>query len=130
MHGKLSARESPKTNIQMKGTLTDSQTFEAIIDTGFTGFVSMPLSVALPLGLVLYATATFTLADGSKENTFLCLGTAIMDGRKEVGLVSLSKGNDILVGTEFLSKFESYLVFDYKSREFDLKIKEKSQYTH
>ena len=53
-----------------------------------------------------------------------------MDQRKEVGLISLSKGDDILIGTEFLSKFELHLTFDYQKKEFDLKVGERPQYVH
>lgn len=39
--------------------------FEAIIDTGFTGFIQLPLSHAISLSLPLEGTNTVTLADDS-----------------------------------------------------------------
>jgi clan AA aspartic protease len=46
---------------------TDSQrqVIDAIIDTGFTGFLTLPLSVLLNLGLQAYRREQGTLGDGS-----------------------------------------------------------------
>ena len=124
MNGTLNANQSPRITIDLHGSLSKPQSFEVIIDTGFTGSVSMPLIKALPLGLVLFSTASFILADGSKENTFLCPGMARIDGEEKPVIISLSKGNDILVGTEFLSTFGANLELDYNKKVFSLKTSE------
>jgi predicted aspartyl protease len=38
---------------------------EGILDTGFTGFLCLPISLAVPLGLELTDTTTSELADGT-----------------------------------------------------------------
>ncbi len=121
MDGIINKNESPKIKIKLSGQLSEPQIFDVIIDTGFTGAVSMPLVKALPLGLVLFSTASFTLADGSRENTFLCLGKAEVEGVKNPVIISLTKGNDILIGTEFLSIFGIKLDLDYKTEIFSFK---------
>jgi len=123
MVGELSGSASPKIMVELygvSGRQTPPSYFEAIIDTGFTGGISMPVSLALPLGLVLFSTATFTLADGSKENVFLCFGSIRLGEQEKTLVFSLSRGNDILLGTEFLSVFKSKLTIDYLTKEFIL----------
>ena len=120
MDGVLNSKESPKIKVKFKGPFTEPQEFEAIIDTGFTGAVSMPLVRALPLGLILYSTATFILADGSKEFFYLCLGEAFLGSIQKMIVISLSKGNDVLLGMEFLSVFKVNLKLDYENNRFTL----------
>jgi len=130
MNGILNPNQSPKITIDLYGSLSKPQSFEVVIDTGFTGGISMPLIKALPLGLVLFSTATFTLADGSKENTFLCLGMARVNGIQKSVIISLNKGNDILIGTEFLSSFNIKLELDYKNKTFDFNISNETLGNH
>ena len=96
--------------------------FEAIIDTGFTGGISIPLPQALPLGLVLFSTASFTLADGSKEATLLCAGIARVAQKERPATFSLTQGNEILLGTDFLAIFKAKLELDYTTQTFSLKV--------
>jgi predicted aspartyl protease len=108
---------SPKIEVELYGIYgrqTPPQVFNAIIDTGFTGGISIPILQALPLGLVLRTTANFTLADGSLDSTYICLGIARLGDIEKVVAFSLSKGSDILIGTEFLKMFEVKLDLDYK----------------
>jgi predicted aspartyl protease len=121
MDGKLSSKESPRVGVEIGGVFGKYQRFDAILDTGFTGGVSMPLAQALPLGLVLYSIATFVLADGSKEKTFLCLGSARIDEKEAQVMVALSQGDDVLIGTEFLAMFRTVMHLDYKENVFSLK---------
>ncbi len=81
-----------------------SQVFEAIIDTGFTGGISIPLTQALPLGLVLFSTASL-VAQKEHPVTF-----------------SLTQGNEILLGTDFLATFKAKLELDYTTNTFSLKV--------
>ncbi|MFY9463159.1 MAG: hypothetical protein WAP52_03165 [Candidatus Sungiibacteriota bacterium] len=121
MDGNLQGNSSPRIAVELYGVLgrpNPPVLFDAIIDTGFTGGISIPVSKALPLGLMLYSTATFTLADNSKENTFLCLGTIRMEDEEQLMIFSLTKGSDILVGTEFLAAFKVKFELNYKTRRF------------
>ncbi|MDD2785571.1 MAG: hypothetical protein PHS79_01605 [Patescibacteria group bacterium] len=123
MDAGLEVLASPKIRIELYGMFGERekpQFFDAIIDTGFTGGISMPVAQALPLGLVLFSVATFVLADGSKEQAFLCLGSAKIDGREKSITFSLSQGGEILLGTEFLEAFNSKLCLDYKTKQFTL----------
>jgi predicted aspartyl protease len=47
---------SPAIKVMIHGPFAKPVEFDAILDTGFTGFIAMPLLKALPLGLMLYGT--------------------------------------------------------------------------
>ena len=89
--------------------------FEAIIDTGFTGFIQLPLSVAISLSLPLEGTNSVTLADGSSLVMLTALAKVTLLSRTEIGVVLLSMSSkDILVGMDFLRRFERTLVVSKK----------------
>jgi predicted aspartyl protease len=64
--------------------------FEAIIDTGFTGFIQLPLPKALSLSLPLEGTNSVILADESSLVMLTALAQVTLLGRTEVGVVLLS----------------------------------------
>ena len=73
--GYLDDNGHPRLTIRVSGTHpTASAVVEAMIDTGFTGFLMLPIAQALPLGLALYGTGNYTLADGSSVTNFLAQG--------------------------------------------------------
>lgn len=85
--------------------------FEAIIDTGFTGFIQLPLSHAMSLSLPLEGTNVVTLADESKLVMLTAMVDATLLGRTESGVALLSTSSDsILVGMDFLRRFRRALV--------------------
>ncbi len=113
MDGYFSRNGHPIIPIEVYGYSEKiSLKFEAMLDTGFSGFLSLPLVYAFKVGLILTSTASFTLADGSTEHTLLCFGGIKLNGQKQTGLISVSKGNDALLGMEFLRKFDKLLFLD------------------
>ena len=52
--------------LSLRGPAGQAQEVEAMIDTGFTRFVTLPPSLVSELGLVLMGTSEATLADGSE----------------------------------------------------------------
>ena len=123
MVGPILSSSSPTIQIELWGIWGPPKSpefYEAVVDTGFTGGVSIPILRALPLGLALFSTANFTLADGSTDSTLLCLGMARMGTEERSTVFSLSKGNEILVGTEFLSDFGAKFELDYKTMTYSL----------
>ena len=95
--------------------------FSGIIDTGFTGFIQLPLGVALGLGLPLEGTAKVMLADGSEIIQLTAQAIASVNfpepiGKRSInGIVTLSEYSlDILIGMEFLRSFEHRLFLSTK----------------
>ena len=89
-----------------------------IIDTGFTGFIQIPIQHAFSLRLPLEGTTTVTLADGSSLAVLTALGRATLLERAEIGVVMLSvSSNEILLGMDFLPAVQTGLAcFTYQWR--------------
>lgn len=98
---------SPALKIRISGPFGSGVDFDAILDTGFSGFISMPLIRALPLGLMLYGTTSVELADGSKATKLTAKGKATVEGESRVGVVVLEpSSNELLLGMMFLRLFQ------------------------
>jgi predicted aspartyl protease len=112
MTGSFNDAGSPVIKISVFGAFEQAKReFEAIVDTGFTGFVSMPIVEAFPLGLILLGTTTTLLADGNITFKLTALGRVTFGDRTESGVILLGPGQkDLLVGMEFLKVFDKSLV--------------------
>jgi len=101
----------PVIEIEVSGPFGQPQKFTAMVDTGFSGFLSLPILKAFPLGLILQGTMGVTLADGSTHARLTARGMVNFDKKRIVGLVLLEWQNtDILVGMDFLTKFGKKMI--------------------
>jgi predicted aspartyl protease len=81
--------------------------YTGIIDTGFTGFIQLPLHHAFSLKLPLEGTASYILADGSRSTSLTAIAQTTFGGQTISGVVTLAPGSqDILVGMSFLRQFK------------------------
>jgi predicted aspartyl protease len=89
-----------------------SATQTALIDTGFSGFISMPVESAKLMGLNAHATAFYTLANGKVSDPVpLADGYACLEGDPFVpGLFSISENTSVVVGMDFLARCSKVLV--------------------
>lgn len=76
--------------------------YGAVIDTGFTGGMVLPLFIAVDIGLEKVGGSTVTLADGSILTlpTFLA---KIKIGSKTMDVTTLVMGSEILLGIEAMA---------------------------
>ena len=89
--------------------------YRGIIDTGFTGFIQLPLKHAFALSLPLQGTTSVTLADGSQTVILTAMAIATLSEKTETGAVMLSfSSNEILIGMDFLRRFKRALVVSQK----------------
>ena len=104
----------PRFRLKFHGSFNSKNPVEheITLDTGFTGFVSMPLLLAFPLGLILGGTINSILADGRTVTSMWAMGTVIIEGESYHGTFTLSSGADILVGMDFLKKSGRVLIVD------------------
>jgi clan AA aspartic protease len=85
--------------------------FEAIIDTGFSGFIQLPMQHAFSLKLPLEGTSSYVLADGTRGTSLTAVAHTTFGGTTLLGVVSLTPGSlDVLVGMDFLRRFKLGLV--------------------
>lgn len=80
------------------------QMVAAVIDTGFTGFLSLPLSIITALGLPWHFRDMGTLGDGSEVIFDMYKATVIWDGKLQTIDVAASE-TDPLVGMSLLYGF-------------------------
>ena len=87
-----------------------------MIDTGFTGFLLMPIMSAFPLGLTLLGTGNYTLADNSTSAKLLAAGSVII-GREDpiYGIIVLEPNEcTLLLGMDFLRRAKRCLTVSVK----------------
>ena len=80
--------------------------YTALIDTGYSGFVSIPLMAATMLGLRAQTTACYELANGKQSEPIPhALGYACVEGDIYVqGLIAFSGNSSAIVGVDFLTR--------------------------
>lgn len=104
--GYLDANGDPVVDIEIIGAYGQPYKFTCVIDTGFTGFLSIPLLQAFPVGLVLQGTMPIAFGNGTVENKLICLGFAKVDGAEQTGLIVIeNESKQVLLGMDFLKKF-------------------------
>lgn len=80
--------------------------FIALIDTGFSGFISVPVMTGSLLGLKAHTTAIYTLANGKPSDPIpLAFGYACLEGDEYVqGLICFGEHTSTVVGVDFLTR--------------------------
>jgi predicted aspartyl protease len=107
---------NPSLTIQLSGVadhaaMPDGLEFDGLLDTGFMGFLSVPVTRALPLGLPLSGTTPMILADGSLHQRLTAWGCVTVGGRALWGGVVLDPtSEELLLGLEFLQIFNFALL--------------------
>jgi predicted aspartyl protease len=109
--GFIDASGNACVEVEISGAFSTPATkFTCIIDTGFTGFLSMPLVEAFPLGLPLCGSTKVILADGSEQAKLLAQAKAKIGHIENYGLVILEPSSkDILLGMDFIRSFNATL---------------------
>jgi clan AA aspartic protease len=84
------------------------------LDTGFDGFLCLPISLAVSLGLELIDVTRTELADGTvMVDDLVFAGRAEWDGAVMDIDILLTRSRDVLIGTAFLN---GYMVrLDYQA---------------
>ena len=101
---------SPALKVTISGPFTEGLEYEAVIDTGFTGFLSIPIIEGIRLGLVLHGTTKVSFADGSDNYRLTAKAMVEVHDDNNIGVAILEpNSNEILVGMDFLRLFKRAL---------------------
>jgi clan AA aspartic protease len=114
IEGVIRETGTPMLALKVMGKANTEVTIAGILDTGFDGFLCLPIPVAVSLGLELIDATDTELADGSiVENELIFAGRAEWDGMVLDVDILLTRSEDALIGTAFL---RGYVVrLDYKA---------------
>jgi clan AA aspartic protease len=101
MHGIVDSNCEATLRLVVGNTNSQRQVIDAIVDTGFTVFLTLPLSVITSLNLSLYGREEGTLGDGSICIFDVYTGLVIWDGELQRIDVNASEATP-LVGMSLL----------------------------
>jgi len=120
IEGTIRGTGTPLLALKVTGKGGVGITVEGILDTGFDGFLCLPIPLAVSLGLELIDVTRTELADGTVvEEELVFAGQAEWDGVVMDVDILLTRSADVLIGTAFLKE---YLVqLDYKANTVMIK---------
>jgi len=114
MNGYFDIDGHPQISVILKGLTNQPLSVPCLIDSGFDGFLVLPQSTAIRLGLPLFGTTYVELADGSKRNELLYLCGVSFGDEERMIPVSLSNSSAALLGTKMLDG--KRLLINFKNR--------------
>jgi len=103
IEGVVNAAYEPVVVLVVQGPSGQASEIEAIIDTGFTGFLTVTPALATELGLALVGTSRATLADGSEVTFDVYDVAALWDGQPKYVLADAADTTP-LVGMRMLDR--------------------------
>ena len=94
---------------------------EAIVDTGFNGYLTLPEEIAKRIGLTFTGSINSgTIADGSTSASSVYIGKVICDNSRTDILVDVQPNCKILLGTALLEELGLSLFVDIVANRVEL----------
>ena len=100
--GIVNARLEATIRVSIRDAAGQHQDIEAVVDTGFSGSLTLPPTVITGLGLVWRSRGTAILANGSMDLFDIYTATVIWDGASRIILVEAAD-TDPLVGMRLIA---------------------------
>ena len=91
----------PRVEIEVRGSRAVARV-AAVLDTGFDGELSLPVGVAMQLGLELRDVIAVELADGTVSDELVFAGTRVDEGQESQVGILVTRSQDPLLGTGLL----------------------------
>jgi clan AA aspartic protease len=102
--GVMTANREAVIHMLVRGSRGQERQVEAVIDTGFTGFLTLPVGLITDLALSFAGTTQATLGDGSEVHMDAFEATVLWD-HQERSVVVLAAEGGTLVGMAMLSGY-------------------------
>jgi len=117
IRGSFDSDHTPVVPIAVASTSGPSTFVDAIIDTGFTGFVQVPVPFAQQVGLTPRTITETQYPDGRIDAVPLAWGQIALGEDTREGFVHIQRGSDeAIVGIEFLRLFRKILLISVVER--------------
>ena len=81
IEGVVYANYEPVVTLTLRGPSGRTRDIDAVVDTGFNGFLTLPATLVVELGLPYAGTGRATLADGSEISYDVYGVTVLWDGQ-------------------------------------------------
>ena len=108
IEGAVNANYEPIIALPLRGPAGQAREIEAVVDTGFNGFLTLPLALVAELGLPFRFRGQAVLANGSEE-TFDVYGVTVLWDDQPLYVESGAVGVDPLVGMSLLDAHSLYV---------------------
>lgn len=112
MLGIFNGNDQPIVEVEIKGFGGATKKLAALVDSGFNGYIQIPLIEALPLGLILTGVQENMLADGSTSSHLVCDGRVGVDGKYINTPIDIHAADIILLGTKLLKKLNKTFILN------------------
>ena len=103
IEGTVNAAYEPVITLAVRGPYGQAREIEAVIDTGYTGFMTVTPALAADLALDMRGTGRATLADGSEVN-FPTYGVAVQWDDQPIYVEADAADTTPLVGMRLLDR--------------------------
>src|ERR1035437_3191099 len=102
-YGYFDEHGAPRLNISISIPGAGPTESDAILDTGFTGFLLVPISLLSALPASFEDIKTLRLADGTKVMRLQVMASVIVNGQTIDGIAFVEpEGREVLLGMKFL----------------------------
>lgn len=91
----------------IRGSMGQEREIEAVVDTGFNGFLTLPVELVRDLGLAHYGFSSVFLADGSNVTLDVYVAYLEWNGRRRY-VTADATGTRPLVGMQMLHRHSLY----------------------
>lgn len=115
IEGVVNGAYEPVVTLAVRGPLGQTSEIEAVIDTGFTGFLTLPPGLISELGLPFLTGNRATLADGS-EVAFPSYGVAVLWDGQTIYVEADAADTTPLIGMRLLDRHSLYVEIENGGR--------------